>query len=140
MASHQKFGKWRTSTSEFFVKALTNSSSAAAAGSRENSHKISVTLYKSKGEKSDCSSYRGISLLAIAGKILARVLVNRLVSTIAEEHLPENQCGLRTNRGTSGMVFALRLIQEKCLEQNKGVFISFVDLTKAFDIVSRKGL
>ena len=38
------------------------------------------------------------------------------------------------------MVFALRLIQEKCREQNKGVFITFVVVTKAFDTVSRKGL
>ena len=38
------------------------------------------------------------------------------------------------------MVFILRQIQEKCREQNKGLFIAFVDLTKAFDSVSRKGL
>ncbi|XP_072050245.1 uncharacterized protein [Amphiura filiformis] len=38
------------------------------------------------------------------------------------------------------MVFALRQLQEKCPEQNKGLFVTFVDLTKAFDTVSRKGL
>ena len=81
-----------------------------------------------------------LSLLAIVGKILARVLVNRLVSTVAEEHLPECQCGFRTNGGTNGMVFALRVIQEKCLKQNKGVFITSVNLSKAFDIMSRKVL
>ena len=48
---------------------------------------VIVTLYKNKGEKSDCSYYRGITLLSTAGKILAHVL-NRLVPTIAENHLP----------------------------------------------------
>jgi len=37
------------------------------------------------------------------------------------------------------MVFGLRQIREKCREQIKGVFITFVDLTKTFDTVSRKG-
>ena len=31
-------------------------------------------------------------------------------------------------------------IQEKCQEQNQPLFIVFIDLTKAFDLVSRKSL
>ena len=101
---------------------------------------VIITLYKNKGEKSDCSNYRGITLLSIAGKILARVLLNRLVPSIAADNIPESQCGFRANRSTTDMVFVLRQLQEKCQEQNKGLFITFVDLTKAFDTVSRKGL
>ena len=37
-----------------------------------------IRLYK-KGNRQLCDNYRGISLLAIAGKILARVLLNRLI-------------------------------------------------------------
>lgn len=101
---------------------------------------VIITLYKNKGEKSDCSNYRGITLLSIAGKVLARILLNRLVPTIAEENLPESQCGFRANRGTTDMVFVLRQLQEKSREQNKGLYATFVDLTKAFDTVSRTGL
>ncbi|GFN82466.1 hypothetical protein PoB_000897200 [Plakobranchus ocellatus] len=101
---------------------------------------VIITIFKNKGEKSDCSNYRGITLLSIAGKVLARVLLNRLIPTIAEENLPESQCGFRTNRGTTDMVFVLRQLQEKCREQNKGLYATFVDLTKAFDTVSRTGL
>jgi len=87
-----------------------------------------ITLYKNKGEKSDCSNYRGITLLSIAGKILARVLLNRLVPAVADHHLPESQCGFRTNRGTTDMIFVLRQLQEKCCEQNKGLYITFVKI------------
>ena len=40
---------------------------------------VVVSLYKNKGEKSDCSNYRGFTLLSIAGSILARVLLNILI-------------------------------------------------------------
>ena len=38
-----------------------------------------VHLYKRKGNRQVCDNHRGISLLSIAGTILARVLLNRLV-------------------------------------------------------------
>ena len=56
------------------------------------------------------------------------------------ENTPKSQCGLRFNRGTVDMIFVLRQIQEKRREQNMGLYAAFVDLTKAFDTVSRDGL
>ena len=38
------------------------------------------------------------------------------------------------------MIFVLGQIQEKCREQNMGLYAAFVDLTKAFDTVTRDGL
>ena len=38
------------------------------------------------------------------------------------------------------MVFSLRQLQEKCIEQHMPLYIAFIDLTKAFDLVSRDGL
>ena len=38
------------------------------------------------------------------------------------------------------MIFSLRQLEEKCWEQQKLLYITFVDLTKAFDLVSRDGL
>ena len=37
------------------------------------------------------------------------------------------------------MIFTARQLQEKCQEQNVDIYMTFVDLTKAFDTVSRDG-
>ena len=101
---------------------------------------VIASLYKNKGEKSDCSNCRGINLLSTACTILARVLLNRLIRTIAHENKQRGQCGFRSKRGTTATIFVLRQIQKKCREQNIGLYAAFVDLTKAFDTVSRNGL
>ena len=44
------------------------------------------------------------SLLSIAGKILARVLLNRLLYHLEQDLLPESQCGFRARRGTADMI------------------------------------
>ena len=101
---------------------------------------VIFSWYKNEGEKSDCSNYLGITLLSIAGKILPRVLLNRLIPPIAQENTPEGQCRFRSNREIVDVIFALRQIQEKCRKQIMGLYATFVDLTKAFDTVSRDGL
>ena len=59
---------------------------------------------------------------------------------MAQENSLESQCGFRSNRGTIDMIFMLMQIQEKCREQNMGLYAAFVGPTKAFDTVSRNGL
>ena len=38
------------------------------------------------------------------------------------------------------MVFVLTQLQEKCQEQNRALYVTFFDFTKAFNFMSRKGL
>ena len=100
-----------------------------------------IHIYKNKGDSKSCDNHRGITLLCIAGKILARLLLNRLNKHIDNIGLiPESQCGFRPGRGTTDMVFALRQIQEKCKLYNEDLYLLFIDLTKAFDTVNRPGL
>ncbi|KAI8490935.1 hypothetical protein Bbelb_313540 [Branchiostoma belcheri] len=99
---------------------------------------VITVLYK-KGDRSDCGNYRGIALLSSAGKILARMLLNRLLP-LSEEILPETQSGFRPSRGTIDMIFSARQIQEKCTEQRQPLFMAFIDLTKAFDSLNREAL
>lgn len=77
-----------------------------------------IHLYKSKGSRNSCDNHRGISLLSIAGKILARVLLNRLNAHLERDVLPGSQCGFCAGRGTADMIFVARKLQGKCGEQN----------------------
>ena len=97
---------------------------------------IIVTIYK-KGDRTECGNYRGISLISAAGKIFAPIPPNRLSSHITPEVVPETQCGFRSNRSTVDMILCLRQLQEKCIEQDRPLYIVFVDFTKAFDTVGR---
>ncbi|BHF80409.1 hypothetical protein SprV_0702353600 [Sparganum proliferum] len=99
-----------------------------------------VHLYKRKGNRQICDNHRGISLLNIAGKIFARILLNRLNNHLEQGLLPESQCGFRRHRGTTDMIFAAHQLQEKCQEMRTHLYSTFVDLTKAFDTVNREGL
>ena len=98
-----------------------------------------VTIYK-KGDRTECGNYRGISLLSAAGKIFARIILNKLSSHITPEVVPETQCGFRSNRSTVDMIFFLRQLQEKFIEQDRPLYIVFVDFTKTFETVGRTGL
>ena len=100
-----------------------------------------IHLYKRKGNHQVCDNHRGISLLSISGKILAKILLNRLNAHLDQAGLiPESHCGFRKDRGTINTIFTARQLQEKCQEQNVDLYMTFVDLTKAFDYVSRDGL
>ncbi|KAK2163547.1 hypothetical protein NP493_1455g00025 [Ridgeia piscesae] len=98
-----------------------------------------VTTYK-KGDRTDCGNYVGISLLSITGKIFARILLNRLSTHITPEVVPETQYGFRGNPSTVDVIFCLRQLQENCNEQDRPLYVVFVDFSKAFDTVEGTGL
>ena len=60
-----------------------------------------------KGDLHSCDNWRGIALLDVVGKIVAWVLQARL-QEVAEEELPESQCGFRKGRSCMDMIFTLR--------------------------------
>ena len=98
-----------------------------------------ITLYKNKGNRSNCNNYRGISLLSIIRKVFAHMVLMRL-QVLAERVYTESQCGFRAERSTVDMIFSVPQLQEKCREQQMPLYIAFIDLMKAFDLVSRTGL
>ena len=69
-------------------------------------------------------------LLDVVGKVVARVLQVRL-QKVAEEELPESQCGFRKARSCADMIFTVRQLVEKSWEHKSKVFLTFIDLKKA---------
>ena len=93
--------------------------------------------HKQKGDRAECGNSRGISLLSVAGKVLAKIMLTRLLEHIVDLVLPEYQCGFRRGRSTIDVIFVARQLQEKYREQHQDLYLAFVDLTKAFDTVNR---
>ena len=75
-----------------------------------------VHIYKRKGDRACCDNHRGISLLSIAGKVLGRVILNRLSSYVFGQNIiPESQCGFCPGRGTTDMIFTARTLLQSSL-------------------------
>ena len=91
-----------------------------------------ILVHKKYGDRAECS----ISLLSVAGKVLAKIMLTRLLEHVVDLVLPESQCGFRRGRSTID-IFVARQLQEKCREQHQDLYLAFVDLTKAFDTVNR---
>lgn len=83
-----------------------------------------------KGDLSQCDNWRGIALLEVVGKIVGRLIQNRL-QEFAEEVLPESQCGFRHGRSCTDQIFSLLQIMEKLHEHRSRTFIIFIDLRNA---------
>ena len=92
-----------------------------------------------KGDLKQCDNWRGISLLDVIGKILARIVQERL-QMIADKVLPESQSGFRKGRGCVDMLFVARQLVEKTREHDDSLYMLFVDLRKAYDSVPRQAL
>ena len=92
-----------------------------------------------KGILEVCDNWRGIALLNVVGKVLARLVQNSL-HEVAEQILPEFQCGFRQSRGCTDMIFVVRQCIEKLYEHREKGFLIFIDLKKAYESVPRAAL
>ena len=92
-----------------------------------------------KGNLKDCKNSRGITLLPVVGKILGRIIIDRIRRGI-DSRLRKEQAGYRRGRGTTEQVFILRNIIEQVNEWQATLHLTFVDFEKAFDSVHRESL
>ena len=94
-------------------------------------------LHKKK-DRTECGNYRGILLVAHAGKALLKVIAGRLNDFCERENiLPEAQRGFRPQRSAVDMMFVVRRLQELALKKDTPLYMRFIDITKAYDSVAR---
>ena len=89
-------------------------------------------LYKQKGSKTDPNSYRGISLLSSAEKIISLIILTRIKPHL-DKTLNSKQSGFRTGKSCRNAVFILLRDMERSIKENKPLVYNFVDFKKAFD-------
>ena len=76
---------------------------------------IIIPLYKGKGSKSECSNYRGITLLSVPGKVFAHIILARIKPTLLSHRRPQ-QRGFTPGRSTCdhmALLFTLHYIFQR---------------------------
>ncbi|XP_035731235.1 uncharacterized protein LOC118445651 [Vespa mandarinia] len=90
-----------------------------------------------KGDKLNVDNYRGISLLQTAYKIISKILLNRIETTL-DKQLGKYQAGFRKGRSCSEQIFNLISIIRQRILNSKDIGVTFIDFKKAFDSVDRE--
>nr|VZI28413.1 unnamed protein product [Spirometra erinaceieuropaei] len=98
-----------------------------------------LVLILKKGDKTRCENYRGISLIDVAAKIFAIVLLRRF-QAVRDSRTRPNQAGFRGGRGCADQIFTLRRIHEFRHSFQHPTAVCFVDFAAAFDSVHRESL
>ena len=92
-----------------------------------------------KGDLGDCNNYRGIMLLSTPGKVINRVMLERMREGV-DRVLRDQQAGFRQERSCTDQIQTLRIILEQSMEWNSSTYINFIDFEKAFDSLDREAL
>ncbi|CAF0992964.1 unnamed protein product [Adineta steineri] len=95
-----------------------------------------ILLLKPKKDKKQPSSYRPISLLSCLGKILEKIIKQRMMKELNERNiLPIHQAGFRPNRSTLYNITRLERFAHEQLNKRAHAAVIFFDIKGAFDAV-----
>ena len=99
-----------------------------------------VPIHK-QDDKQNVKNYRPVSLLPIFGKIFERLIYNEMYSFFIENDLiSSNQSGFKQGDPCINQLLSVTHDIYQSLDQGCEVRGVFLDISKAFDKVRRKGL
>lgn len=100
-----------------------------------------ILIHKQGKQPNEPSSYRPISLLPVLSKIMEKLLMKRLMETVAAKSLiPDYQFGFRQKHSTVEQVHRVVNTIIKAFEDKSYCESAFLDVSKAFDKVWHEGL
>ncbi|KAG6454358.1 hypothetical protein O3G_MSEX008707, partial [Manduca sexta] len=97
-----------------------------------------ILIYK-KGDPKDIGNYRPISLLPSLYKLFS-IIINTRISPTIEAKQPIEQAGFRKGFSTIDHIHTIELIIEKYQEQQRPLYLAFIDYQKAFDTVTHASI
>ena len=101
---------------------------------------VITPVYK-KGDPKIASNYRGITLVSCLSKLFTTVLNKRLEKYCNSHHtITDAQFGFRKGCSTVDAIFILNSIVQKYLNENKRLYVVFVDMFKCFDSIYHNAL
>ena len=99
---------------------------------------IVVPLFKI-GNINDVNNYRGISLCDVGSKIYGCIINARLQDWVELKNITgEHQAGFKKEHSTIDHMFTLLAAIQKQFNNNRKLYVAFVDFEKAFDNISRR--
>ena len=91
-------------------------------------------IFKNKGDDSDPTNYRPISITSCLGKLLEKIIFKYLYNYLQEhEILTKYQSGFRPNDSTTNQLLEIYHIILENLDKGKDIKFIFCDVSKAFD-------
>ena len=91
-----------------------------------------TSIWKGRGDKEDPSNHRGITTSSSIGTILDSIIDNRIASTVP---FTQAQGGGKRGASTYDHLFILRAIMDIAKKQKRSLFLTFYDVSKAYDNV-----
>ena len=102
---------------------------------------IIIPILKKGKDSMKKNSYRPISLLSCLGKTLERIINKRLMCHLENNNLiTSEQSAFRRNRSVEDQIAYIAQSIENAFQEKKKVIATFIDLSKAFDKVWKRGL
>ena len=91
-----------------------------------------TALWKGKGDKEDLMNYRGITTSSAIGTIIETMIDKRIESVVP---FTQAQGGGKRGASTCDHLFLMRAIIEISKKQKRATFLTFYDVSKAYDNV-----
>ena len=77
--------------------------------------------------------------MSVPGKVYGRIFKERVIEN-SEGQIGQEQSGFRKGRSCADRIFVLKQICKKTKEKKKRVYVTFMDLEKAYDRVDRDAI